>query len=203
MKFYTKYREKCLYVISLIGFVLMSLYTLINHSDTHRYDICFFLSRIPVFFIGISFARLSIEGIVLKRKENILIVLSALVSLCILYYTQQLYSYIFLQNTGLSNYPFILLAPSMCLLLPSLFCKAHKLFNQGLSFLGMISLELYLVHIKILRYFPNLWTSSSTVDSIVRFVEFCVICIILAVILHYVIKMITENIFKHLYPKLI
>ena len=188
MKFYSKYKEKSLWTMILVGVFMTSIYTFINHSDSYRNDVIFFLSRIPIFFIGVTFGRLSVDGLCLNKNKIIMMLVLAIVSLGILYVTQQLFSYTFLQNTALNNYPFIFLTPFLCVMLPVILSKTPIWINRTLSFLGTISLELYLIHLLFITLVGGGFVVDSWIDSILAFFVFLTLCIIASWILHMMIR---------------
>lgn len=67
-----------------------------------------------------------------------------------------------------------------------------KKVNDLFSFIGCISLELYLVHIRLLKGQANLFTAHSVLDSVIRFLAFFIACVALSYILHYVAKKVIE-----------
>lgn len=188
IKYYKKYNEKCLIVVSLIGVVLMSVYTIFNHSDTHRNDICFFFSRIPIFFIGVSMGKLSYNNYEMKQNHIVSLSVLSIVSLLVLYLSQQLFTYTFLQNTGLSNYPFIALAPALSVLLAFLFSYSSRLINQIMSFLGEISLELYLIHLQLIGFFKRYLSDITILGCLSKLLVFLAVSILLSWPLHIMIK---------------
>ena len=195
MQYYEKYQERCLLVVICIGIALMSVYTIFNHSDDHRHDICFFLSRIPVFFIGVSFGKLSYEKKRIHAKHTFWAGLFSILALIALYVTQQFFTYTFLQNTALSNYPFIVLAPSLCLLL-SYFCLRLDcgVIDKFLGLLGTISLELYLIHLELIKVFIGILTGHSQLDCFVRLLVFFVACVFASYILHTIVDFLIRKI---------
>ena len=189
MKYYGKYQEKCLFAIFCLGIALMSVYTLLNHSDDHRNDICFFLSRIPIFFIGVSFGKLSYDKREMEPRHMLWAISLSILALISLFATQKVFSYYYLQNTGLSNYPFIVLAPSIALFLSIVLMKLNsRAINRFLGLLGTVSLELYLIHIEFIKVFKGFLTCDSHLDCVGRFLLFFVACFIASYILHILIE---------------
>ena len=202
MHFYVKYNEKCLIIAFVVGVVLTSLYTIMNHSDTYRNEVVFFLSRIPVFFTGVSFGRLSIENRRVSTKQMLLLAVGAIMAFVFLYYLyfiQYSYNRYFINNTALDNYPFIIIAPFICLFLPGLF-HFSSLSIRIMSFWGGISLELYLIHLKVIYLFKDLLRADIAVESLCFLLIYIVVCVILAYGLNRLVSLIlnriTNNIFQ-------
>ena len=188
MKYYTIHKEKCLFVVFIIGFILTSIYTLFNHSDTHRFDVVFFLSRIPIFFLGITFGRLSFEKKELNSNTIGIISLLSIIAILVLLITQSLFTYTFLQNTALNNYPFIILAPAISLVLSYVLIHSPKCINTALSFLGMISLELYLVHLQFTGTLKHFFIDTSFIGCLLRLLVYLLLSVISSWILHAIVK---------------
>lgn len=107
IRYYTRYGEKILMIPVLTGVLLMTIYTLLINPETCQNEIRFFLSRIPIFFIGVSIGRFSFVHKSISKKQICLLVAFSVISILTLKCTQKLFTYTFLQNTGLNNYPFI------------------------------------------------------------------------------------------------
>lgn len=196
MHFYVKYKEKCLKVVFVLGVILTSLYTIMNHSDNYRNEVVFFLSRIPIFFIGVSLGRLSMENRRVSIKQMFRLAVGAIIAFVFLYYLffiQDDYNRFFINNTALDNYPFILIAPFICLFLPGLF-HFSSLITKIMSFLGGISLELYLIHLKIIYQFKDHLRADSGGESLYFLVLFIIACVLLAYGLNRIVSFILDRI---------
>ena len=108
------------------------------------------ITRLPVFFIGLLLGRSLAAERELSPKVFLLSAAAAFLGACLLLVANRsLESYLW--NYGLHWYPFILIAPGICLTISYLL---HILRNTGfgrflckcLSLIGKYSFELYLVH---------------------------------------------------------
>lgn len=112
-------------------------------------------SRLPIFFMGICFAKRSKMQDAMKKREVALWLLTmavdfVLLQWCFNYYSDYLWSY------GLYWYPFILITPGLCISI-SLFAEALSKTNAKriitlLSKLGTHTFPIYLAHDFLFEY---------------------------------------------------
>lgn len=108
-------------------------------------------ARVPVFFLGMLFAKACQAQAVLRLPHILLSVAGLLLGIAGLYYAQ-LFCQELLWSHGLYWYPFLLIAPNFCIL-ASLAAEALDRFSPGrrilgvLSKIGTYSFEIYLCHI--------------------------------------------------------
>lgn len=116
-------------------------------------------SRLPIYTIGMICAKYDSKTID-RKFLTISVLLFCLGNLCLLgnykYFHQFLWLY------GLYWYPFILIAPSLCLLLSfiSSLMKSQKILVYGdnaIRLIGKHSFELFLVHAFLFEELPRLW----------------------------------------------
>ena len=195
MRYYIKFGKSILLFCVVLGVFLMSIYTFFVHSDSHRYDIVLFLSRIPIFFIGVTAGELAYEGKKLSFGDVSILTGFSVFALLFLYTTQQHFGYYYLQNTGMQTYPFVILAPSICLLTAYCLTFMKQIINNAISFCGNISLELYLIHIALIKCFSSIWICQSLCECIFKFLILLFISIASSYILHLLVKMITCKVF--------
>ncbi len=107
-----------------------------------------FMTRIPIFILGVLFGKYTYEKKQPQWINAISLYSIALVSLAILLFVKYFYPQ-WLWNYGLYWYPFIGIAPGLCLFIVSVLEKTKPTYLlRVLSFLGALSLEIYLLHIK-------------------------------------------------------
>ncbi len=118
-------------------------------------------SRLPVFFVGIYFAKRSKENDKPLSKKSILTLAAAsaaALGAIIIFYLK---FYDLLTPYGLGNYPLIVLAPAICIVI-SYVSKFIEKFSVGktvlkaLGFIGSHTLELYITHIMVLNWGRNI-----------------------------------------------
>lgn len=129
----------------------------------------------------------------MSTKNYLVLSICSLCSLLFLYIVQGIYGRLFLQNTAMDQYPYIILTPFICLSLPWLLQKTHFL-NKVLAFLGAISLELYLVHLKLLYFFRDRLVADSVWTSALHLIVFLAICILSSYIINKLVKMISDRV---------
>lgn len=117
-------------------------------TGVDRWFIILLLTRIPIFFIGILFGKLSLNKGMNTVKLKISLYILTIIGFILLYISLNnpfLSRYLW---KGLLWYPFILITPGFALLLSAMFEKYIKGNSIQCIFLffGKISLELYLIH---------------------------------------------------------
>lgn len=114
-------------------------------------------SRLPVFFVGIYFAKRSKENDKPLSKKSILTLAAAsaaALGAIIIFYLK---FYKLLTPYGLCNYPLMVLAPAICVVI-SYVSKFIEKFSIGktvlkaLGFIGSHTLELYIAHIAVFNW---------------------------------------------------
>lgn len=113
-------------------------------------DILIMVSRLPVFYLGMVYARQAKQGAVIPAVGWALHLLAALAGICVFWVSFIRFPGFLYQ--GLYWYPFVLIVPGFCLLLSAAadFTEKHpplRWISRGLSAIGTYSFELYLVHI--------------------------------------------------------
>lgn len=153
----------------ILGFILA---TLSVKFGVGNWLLILFLARIPIFFIGVLFGKLSLDKELDTSKIKIVLYAMMIVGFVILYTVQNNFYFNRLLWKGLLWYPLILITPGLCLLIASLFEKYKaKIIQRALVFLGAISFELYLVHSITFNYLDyycdkfnlNIWIITSLV----------------------------------------
>jgi peptidoglycan/LPS O-acetylase OafA/YrhL len=107
-----------------------------------------FFARIPIFIIGTFFGKYTYEKIQPRWINSISLYIVAILSLTILLYVKYNHQG-WLWYYGMYWYPFIGITPGLCLFIAYLLEKINSTrLLKMLSFLGALSLEIYLLHIK-------------------------------------------------------
>ena len=109
-----------------------------------------FWSRVPIFFIGINIGQWVKQRHTIDDAAWWFVALAFAMSLgtCV-YLEQQLHGRFPLT---IERWVYIPLTVSGILLLNELFCRAPGWLNRGLRFVGMVSLEFYLIHVQFVMY---------------------------------------------------
>ncbi len=169
-------------------------------------------SRIPIYFIGITFAKYSkYVDVKIPLKTVVCMTVFSVIGLVALFYTYFEKSDL-LWNFGMWWYPFILIAPTICIYLSFI----SRLFEKniigrkavkGISFIGNYTFELFLVHafiFEVLRRYINehhpvhaeLWFISIPFVALGTFLLNRLTCEFRKFYKKFFIKRITENIDK-------
>ena len=150
-------------------------------------------SRVPIFLIGM-FVSSSLKNVPIKRYQWVIILLSFIVGLFVLFV---FYKYLsdYLWSYGLWWYPFIVIAPTLSLLVSKTFAILHRVIHPILyllSILGKSSLEILLVSDYLFANFSK--TGVTVISERITSVFVVLISIIIGVIYHFCIDYILKRI---------
>ena len=164
---------------------LIAVALLISVSFVDNFKLIVF-SRIPIYLIGI-FVSSSLKNVPIKRYQWGVILLSFLAGVFVLFF---FYKYLsdYLWPYGLLWYPFIIVAPTLSLLVSKTFDVLHKVIHPILyllSILGKSSLEILLVSDYLFANFSKL--GITVISEIITSVFVVLISIIIGVIYHFCI----------------
>ena len=108
-------------------------------------------ARLPIFYLGMVYAKHAASGITVTRKSWLLYVLTALFGITALLFVffcfpDKVWSH------GLCWYPFIFIVPGLCMVLSkfAIFCESTPRMhwiNALLNTIGSYSFEVYLIHV--------------------------------------------------------
>ena len=157
-----------------------------------------FLSRIPIFFVGVLCGVLYKQSTSYKVPGVTLAIISFVV--LVLEYSLQLHlSNDVLWTNGLFWLPFILIIPGMIIICVWLFERIGNTLNRIFENIGKVSLEMYLLHISVLNIYRNAldqmysenYGSSIAVFYTILFIV-CIYCcsVILQRATNYIIKVL-------------
>lgn len=143
-------------------------------------------SRVPIFLIGM-FVSSSLKNVPIKRYQWVIILLSFIVGLFVLFV---FYKYLpnYLWPYGLWWYPFIVIAPTLSLLVSKTFDILHRVIHPILyllSILGKSSLEILLVSDYLFANFSKI--GITVITERITSVFVVLISIIIGVIYHFCI----------------
>lgn len=150
-------------------------------------------SRVPIFLIGM-FVSSSLKNVSIKRYQWVIILLSFVVGLFVLFV---FYKYLsdYLWPYGLWWYPFIVIAPTLSLLVSKTFDILHRVIHPILyllSILGKSSLEILLVSDYLFVNFSK--AGVTVISERITSVFVVLISIIIGVIYHFCIDCILKRI---------
>ena len=173
-------KNKLLMTIFLIAVAL-----LISVSFVGNFKLIVF-SRIPVYLIGI-FVSSSLKNVPIKRYQWGIILLSFFAGLFVLFF---FYKYLFdyLWPYGLFWYPFIIVAPTLSLLVSKTLDIFHRVLHPILyllSLLGKSSLEILLVSDYLFANFSKI--GITVISEIITSVFVVLISIVIGVFYHFCI----------------
>ena len=135
----------------LIGLCLVGAYTytfVVAYPGKWNGQILFY-ARIPIFFLGVAAARLSMIDrkipLMRSRAWSIGLVVAAIVGFMILDYLFSMVNHRRLQAWGLLYFPFVMIVPGLCLCVSMALDKLPRFATKLLSSVGGITLEAYLL----------------------------------------------------------
>lgn len=190
LNFIKKNFEKVILISVVISFII-SLFLL-----STRWSV--FTSRIPVFLLGFIFGKYSYEKKEITKKMKTWLLLSFFIGLIILrgafvYLNEDL-----LWATGLYWYPFILIAPSLCLYISwfLFYLEDRKIvfLANELKKIGTVSFEFYLLHEVLLTAFTVIIVINPMYNAYGYILNIIVMLITYAIsyYYHYAVKLIVN-----------
>lgn len=182
MKYYEKNTKKALIIFLSLAFIL----NLICEIQKLNY-IRIFTSRIPIFFIGIKFGEMSYKNEEIKNNGVIKLLVSLLLGIIIVFY----YRFRLISDNRFYNvqkYGYLLMVIPLCIILAGMFEKIKRVYNfRIIEFIGTLTLEIYILHERIIILFAQLNLGSS-------FDEYRILINIVIFILTLVISIIFNKI---------
>lgn len=149
----------------ILGFILIVSYAIIMVVEFENKNVgglvILTISRIPVFFIGTIFGYLVKDNIYiaqLNRVKAIAVILFALAVLSLFIFINYFEAYLW--TCSLYWLPYIVIAPILCIMLALLFDKMPNIVNNVFSNIGLISFELYIMHIYVFEHLENKLSNS-------------------------------------------
>ena len=136
---------------TLKSFLLIELLMFAITIPFWKHEHLMFMSRLPIFYFGITVAALAQRGAIIDRRAAIGLFIATTVGVIALVSCSKMFPPSFLNDFGLWWYPFILIAPGLCLGLSWILSRAPSSIDRALSTVGALSFEIYLVHILLAR----------------------------------------------------
>lgn len=150
MPYLKRITDSCRTWIQDLAVVLLLFAVSISFWNTGRNWIVI-VSRLPVFYAGVIFAKMAGQGYLLKKRDCLLLGTISACGLILLLYVYNVWADN-LWYCGLYWYPFALITPGLCVFLSLLAEQMersrllHKI-RKGVELVGIYSFEVYLVHI--------------------------------------------------------
>lgn len=144
MRIYEKSRFKAYLTYGVVWIGLLGLSILFHNGD---YFI--FLFRWPVYFMGIAFGELSYRKVDIGKNYLFMVGIIGVFGMVFVNLVRK-YNYLSFVRYDYKYFVYVLVSIPLCLLLSLFFEKSRHDF-KGLSFIGMLTLEIYLLHEMILR----------------------------------------------------
>lgn len=177
----------------ILGFILIVAYAIIMVVEFENKNvgglIILTISRIPVFFIGTIFGYIVKDNIYiapLNKIKVIAIVLFALAVLSLFIFINNFEDYLW--TCSLYWLPYIVITPILCIMIALLFDKMPNIINKVFSNIGIISFELYMMHIYVFEHIEN--NLSNSFGTHISMPAILIISFVLAFILYRVNIMI-------------
>ncbi len=132
-------------VLFVLVFIVLSLLYALNND--YNINMMYFLCRVPIFLLGVLFAYYNYSNSNLfEKKRNIIISVSvSIIGFIMWFFLKTLLTYNQFNGSTLNWTLFVLIIPGFLYVLTFL-TQSNRKLNRSLSFLGSISLELYLIH---------------------------------------------------------
>ncbi len=144
------------------------------------------MARIPIFYIGMLFAKSCINGTTVTGRITLLYAGCSILGIALLVLFQTLF-HNYMWSHGLYWYPFILITPGLCIAISLLMHlldrnKCGRIVVLCLDKIGQYSFEIYLVHILVFNIVKSLdWLPDTA------YIQFAaIVCSFIgSIILHY------------------
>lgn len=176
----------------IITFVVLLLFafTFINQTQLMLF------SRLPIFFIGIIFGKLSYYEYRVKRIDKILLFVFMIIGLVFLFVALMFFND-YLSLYGLFWWPFILITPGLCYMISyvssNFFTRIPKnILNKMISYIGSISFELFLVHGLVISITSNLVALNKIQINNFYWLLAMIVSFFGAILLSYMTKLINK-----------
>lgn len=152
------------------------------------------ISRIPIFFIGSIFGRWAKNNSMINvSPKNVMIAfLLSFVAVFSLYYSRMHFTP-YLSTCSLNFLPFIIITPVFCTFFAVVFEKIPNILAKCFSYIGQISLELFITHVYFYQTFFNML--SYKYGSTSSFIILTCASFMSAIILYYVNKLYLQKLF--------
>lgn len=185
--------KKSKLLLAAVGIVLPVCLCLLLGGSEFNY-LVIFVSRIPIFTLGIMFGLFA-EKDKKPGKLGFTILISMFIAgLAFLFYCIKFINFNLLWNYGFYWFAFILIAPSVCILLSFLLSKITTRKIKILAFFGTYSLEIYLFHERIINIYKLVANHFDlTINAVISNLICAAAACICAVIFHNIIKIITTR----------
>ncbi|QWU14487.1 Peptidoglycan/LPS O-acetylase OafA/YrhL, contains acyltransferase and SGNH-hydrolase domains [Paenibacillus sophorae] len=181
--YYFKSKNK---YISVAAAILIGLLITVAITPTPLSYLNIFTIRIPIFFTGFLVGYWIETGKKANFLHLIVYIVMAILGLTFLIVSMKYLSYEFLWNNGFFWYPFILITLPLCVFVATSL-QAFSAFGMKkfifLTFCGTHSLEIYLIHERVL----NITAKISRNLSIDNFI-YNVICILITFLMAFLLK---------------
>lgn len=170
-------------VVAMVWAVMVQYYPPV-HSLVGHVEI--FWSRIPIFLLGINCGLLVAEKRSMEGSALWLLLLTLLLSLVMCLEFEESWRGRF--PLFLERMVYIPLAISLSLLLSHLFEKAPHWLLRGMAFVGMLSLEAYLIHLHFILVNVQKYHLGYVLTALITIV----VSLVLAYLLHHLVAFITR-----------
>ncbi|WP_025691346.1 acyltransferase family protein [Paenibacillus zanthoxyli] len=181
--YYFKSKNK---YISVAAAILIGLLITIAITPTPLSYLNIFTIRIPIFFMGFLIGYWIENGKKANLLHLIVNIVMAILGLIFLAVSIKYLSYEFSWHYGLFWYPFILITLPLCMFLAAFLQTLSELGIKKfifLTFCGTHSLEIYLIHERVLHITAKI-SGSLSIDNFI----YNLICILIALVMAFLLK---------------
>lgn len=177
-----------------VGLILVTITLILvrAHTNTNEMHILF-ITRIPVFCIGIILGKYAYEKKNIGSEKIKWLYLLSLIGIISLFGFIYLYPNSLLWKWGLLWLPFALITPGLCLLLIYVFKMLSPHILKILTFFGTLSLEIYLIHVKLFENAEH-YATNFKIPRLIVLVIILAITIFISMILSKIVGRLLKRI---------
>lgn len=176
-------------LLSIFSIVLLNLvYLVIFPTSYNKIEIL--LTRIPVFIIGAYFGKLMSNNKTISKNQLIISLLIQITVSTIIYYSTSITYF-----TKFARYLYCPLAITTVINFSYIYSKIKKQNNilfKLFTFIGTLSLEIYLIYEKVIVTLTKKITPYS-------YVYFYILCFIITIFISYILKKLLDKLNKKLF----
>ena len=187
----------------VVGLLLTLIYALVMllafHNENIGGHMIMAISRIPIFVIGALLGLIAKKGVKIQKSRSLVVLAMsafAIGFLSLFYFMLFLKPYLW--TCALHWLPFILITPTLCILLAVFFEKLPMAIEKVLGFVGLMSYELYIVHCYFFKNYSDVITHqyNESMTNIILVVTSFIVAYLFYLFNRFILQRMLKRIFS-------